>query len=106
MVAVEHGGEKLPVLVFLDLALGFETPHLFIERVEKLLSGGGAGVGTSGDSTFGPGPGSGVGGGIEIASAATVSLDSFTVNNTTNNNVFAFYGSAFSNIDGTYILLP
>ena len=31
------------MLVLLDLALGFVAPHLLIERIEKLLSGGGAG---------------------------------------------------------------
>ena len=42
-VAVEHGGEKFPVLVLLDLAFGLVAAHLFVERVEKLLAGGGAG---------------------------------------------------------------
>ena len=44
-VAVEHRGQKFPVLVLLDLAFGFVAPHLLIERVEKLLAGGGAGEG-------------------------------------------------------------
>src|SRR5437868_12095295 len=42
-VAVEHGGEKFPVLVLCNFALGFVTAHLLIERVKKLLTGGGAG---------------------------------------------------------------
>jgi hypothetical protein len=49
------------------------------------------------------------GGGIEIASAATVSLDSFTVNNTTNNYIgvpIFFVPLELSNIDGKYDLLP
>ncbi len=42
-VSVEHGGEKLPVLVFLYLALGFVAADLLVERVEKLLACGCAG---------------------------------------------------------------
>ena len=55
--------------------------------------------------------GNGYGGGIEIASLAKVSLDSFTVTNTTNNDGQVVDSSGYhlhfvSNIDGTYILLP
>jgi hypothetical protein len=53
---------------------------------------------------FSPFPGQGFGGGIDIASAAIVSLDSFTVNNTTNNYIYGF-GGMISNINGTYTLL-
>ena len=42
-----HGGKKFPSLVFLDLAFGFVAPHLLVERVEKLLAGGGAGEGSA-----------------------------------------------------------
>src|SRR5713226_6719984 len=42
-VAVEHGGQKLPVLVLPDLAFGLVAPHLLIERVKKLLARGSAG---------------------------------------------------------------
>jgi hypothetical protein len=56
-----------------------------------------------------PNPGTGAGGGIEIASAATVSLDSFTVNDSTNNYGFVRFDWGYdvvtSNIDGTYIQL-
>jgi len=38
--ALKHGGEKLPVLVFLYLALGFVAADLLVERVEKLLARG------------------------------------------------------------------
>src|SRR6202047_1357786 len=41
--ALKHGGEKLPVLVFLYLALGFVAADLLVERVEKLLPRGCAG---------------------------------------------------------------
>jgi hypothetical protein len=56
-----------------------------------------------------PNPGTGAGGGIEIASAATVYLDPFTVNNTTNNDRgVVWFGAHYfldtSNLDGTYIL--
>ncbi len=44
-VGVEHGGEKFPVLEFTNLAFGFVAAHLLIERVEQLLTGGGAGEG-------------------------------------------------------------
>src|SRR3989441_2897800 len=44
-VAVEHGGEKFPVLVLCNFAFGFVTAHLLIERVKKLLAGGGASEG-------------------------------------------------------------
>jgi hypothetical protein len=44
-VAIEHRREELPGLVLFDLALGFMPPHLFIERVKQLLSGGGSGKG-------------------------------------------------------------
>jgi len=54
--------------------------------------------------------GAAYGGGIEIASAATVALDTSTVNNTTNNYIgtWSWSGIALgpvSNIDGTYTLL-
>ena len=56
-----------------------------------------------------PNPGTGAGGGIEIASAATVSLDSFTVNDTTSNYGYVRFDWGYevvtSNIDGKYILL-
>jgi hypothetical protein len=42
-VAVEHGGEELPALVFLHLAFGLIAAHLLVERVEQLLAGGGSG---------------------------------------------------------------
>ena len=35
--------EKLPALELVDLAFGLEAAHLLVERVEQLLSGGGAG---------------------------------------------------------------
>jgi len=61
---------------------------------------------TAGISPPGPNNGTAAGGGIEIASAAAVSLDSFTVNNTTNNQIFtSFQVWAVSNIDGTYTRL-
>src|SRR5713226_246177 len=44
-VAIEHGREKFPVLVLLDLAFRLIAAYLLIERVEKLLTGGGAGEG-------------------------------------------------------------
>ena len=44
-MAVEHGGEKLPALVLRDLALGLVAANLLVERVEKLLAGGGSGEG-------------------------------------------------------------
>jgi hypothetical protein len=56
---------------------------------------------SGGGSTF---TGQGYGGGIEIASAASVSLDSFTVNNTNNNYMFNSVAGGTSNIYGTYIL--
>ncbi len=48
----------------------------------------------------------GYGGGIFIASAATVSLDPFTVSNTTNNTDSSGMPGTTANIDGTYTLLP
>ena len=44
-VRVEHRGEKFPELVLRDLAFGLVAAHLLVERVEKLLAGGGAGEG-------------------------------------------------------------
>jgi hypothetical protein len=53
-----------------------------------------------------PNYGTGAGGGIEIASAAAVSLDLFTVNNTNNNQIFTSYLEwVVSNIDGNYLLV-
>ena len=46
-VAVEHGGEKFPVLELLDLAFGFVAADLLIKRVKQLLSGGRPGEGGS-----------------------------------------------------------
>src|ERR1700730_13672977 len=43
-VSVEHGGEKLPVLVLLHLAFGLVTADLFVQRIQKLL-----GVGCTGE---------------------------------------------------------
>src|SRR5712692_1019088 len=37
-LSVEHGGEKLPVLVLLHLAFGFVAADLLVEGVEKLLA--------------------------------------------------------------------
>jgi hypothetical protein len=45
VASVEHGREKLPVLVLLYLAFGLVAAHLLVERVEKLLAGGGSGEG-------------------------------------------------------------
>ena len=42
---VEDGGEKLPALVLVDVAVGLVAADLLVERVEKLLAGGGAGKG-------------------------------------------------------------
>src|SRR5204862_7519004 len=42
-VAVEHGGEKFPVLVLCNFAFGFVTAHLLIKRIKELLTGGGTG---------------------------------------------------------------
>src|ERR1700691_179402 len=42
-VSVEHGGEKFPVLVLFYLAFGLVAANLLVERIEKLLSGGGSG---------------------------------------------------------------
>ena len=42
-VRIEHGAQKLPVLVLGDLAFGFVAAHLLVQRVEQLLAGGGAG---------------------------------------------------------------
>src|SRR5688500_7962617 len=39
LMIVEHEGQHLPMLKFPDLAAGFESPHLFVKRVEQLLSG-------------------------------------------------------------------
>ena len=44
-IGIEHGGEKFPVLEFADFAFGLVAAHLLVERVEKLLAGGGAGEG-------------------------------------------------------------
>ncbi len=44
-VGIEHRGEKFPVLELRDLAFGLVAAHLLVERVEKLLAGGGAGEG-------------------------------------------------------------
>ncbi len=44
-VVVEHGGEELPALVLGDRAFGLVAADLFVERVEELLAGGGAGEG-------------------------------------------------------------
>ena len=44
-LGVEDGGEEFPAFVLLDLAFGFVAAHLLVERVEKLLAGGGAGKG-------------------------------------------------------------
>ncbi len=44
-IAIEHGGEELPVLVLGDLAFSLVAAHLLVERVEQLLAGGGAGEG-------------------------------------------------------------
>ena len=44
-LSVEHGGEKFPVLVLLDLAFGLVAANLLVERVEKLLAGGRSGKG-------------------------------------------------------------
>ncbi len=46
------------------------------------------------------------GGGIDIASAATVSIDPFTVANTVNNADSSGTNGSTANIDGTYILPP
>src|SRR5215469_945764 len=43
--AGDDGGEELPAFEFADLAFGLVAAHLFIERVEKLLAGGGSGEG-------------------------------------------------------------
>ncbi len=44
-LGVEHGGEELPALILLDLALGLVAANLLVERVEKLLACGGSGEG-------------------------------------------------------------
>src|SRR5438876_10217035 len=44
-VAVEHGGEKFPVLVLCNFAFGFVTADLLIKRIKELLTGGGTGDG-------------------------------------------------------------
>src|SRR5215472_3986228 len=44
-VAVEHGAQELPSFVLRNAAFGFAAADLLIERVEKLLAGGGAGKG-------------------------------------------------------------
>ena len=44
-VGIEHGGEEFPVLELSNLAFGLVPAHLLVERVEKLLAGGGAGEG-------------------------------------------------------------
>src|SRR5450631_1819110 len=41
-VRVEHGREKLPVLVLLHLDFGLVAANLLVERVEKLLASGGS----------------------------------------------------------------
>jgi hypothetical protein len=67
-----------------------------------------AGSGGAPDWTGPSQSGTAAGGGIEIAAAAAVSLDLFTVNNTNNNviNRYKYNGDSLSNIDGTYIVLP
>ena len=42
---VEHGAEKVPELVLLDLAFDFPAADLLVQGVEQLLAGGGAGEG-------------------------------------------------------------
>ncbi len=42
-LGVEDGGEELPAFVLVDFAFGLVAAHLLVERVEKLLAGGGAG---------------------------------------------------------------
>jgi hypothetical protein len=74
-------------------------------------SGGNAGTSNMGQIGGGnqpfPSDGAESGGGIENATAATVSLDSFTLNNTTTNTIgLGGIPFAISDIDGKYILLP
>src|SRR5215475_1955940 len=38
-LAVEHRTQKFPALILGDAAFRLIAPHLFVERVEKLLSG-------------------------------------------------------------------
>ncbi len=40
---VDDGGEKFPAFVLFDFAVGLVAADLLVERVEKLLTGGGAG---------------------------------------------------------------
>src|SRR5437868_4601557 len=40
-VRIDDRGQKLPVLVLLHFAFGFVPAHLLVERVKKLLAGGG-----------------------------------------------------------------
>ncbi len=72
------------------------------ELVSNVAQGG-----TGGFDRFNGGNGGiAFGGGIEIDSLASVSLDSFTVTNTTNNYIVNGYGvGQISNIDGTYVTL-
>ncbi len=42
---VEDGGEELPAFVLVDFAVGLVAADLLVERVEKLLAGGGSGEG-------------------------------------------------------------
>ncbi len=44
-LGIEDGGEEFPAFVLLDLAFSFVAADLLVERVEKLLAGGGAGEG-------------------------------------------------------------
>src|SRR5712671_601360 len=39
VIAVENGREEFPVLVLLYFVLGFVAADLFVERIEKLLTG-------------------------------------------------------------------
>src|ERR1700730_2207562 len=43
VAGIKDGGEKFPVLKFLHFAFGLVAPHLLVERVEELLTGGSAG---------------------------------------------------------------
>ena len=43
MRAVHHRGKERPAFTLFHAAFGFVSPHLLIERVEKLLAGGRAG---------------------------------------------------------------
>jgi hypothetical protein len=94
------------------LYAGSETVTLTSDTVTGNEAVGGN-VGPDNQISRGPGApqkdyGTGAGGGIEIASAAALSLDSFTLNNTTSNlagyDIGIFFLLADSNIDGTYLL--